>query len=118
MSDSYMRIELEQPWAECGGWISGTASWDGPKTPRSVRVTLKYETEGRGNRDRGEVTKNDLHADRQGYQQFKLKVPKNGPVSFDGNLLSVFWEVELRLDLKGRPDPRETIRVEILPMAL
>ena len=113
-----MRIELERPWAECGDWVSGTASWDGPKTPRSVRVTLGYETEGRGNTDRGEATSLELHADSQGYQQFKLKVPERGPISFDGNLLSVFWEVELRLDLRGRFDPKESVRVEILPRAL
>lgn len=117
MSDDgrYLEIELAQPWAECGGFVTGTASWSGPKLPRSVSVTLQYRTEGRGSTDSGEVASVQLTADNQGYQQFQLPVPTQGPVSFDGNLISLIWEVELQLDLKGRRDPKESERVEILP---
>ena len=119
MSDGrFMRVELNNAWTECGDYVSGTASWNGPKTPRSVRVALKYRTEGRGNTDEAELTTVELHADSQGYQQFQLKVPEEGPVSFDGNLISLIWEVELRLDLKGRRDPKESERVEILPKSV
>jgi hypothetical protein len=113
-----MRVELDRGWSECGDYVSGTASWDGPKTPRSVRVTLQYRTEGRGNTDKADVTEVQLHADNQGYQQFQLKVPSQGPVSFDGNLISLIWEVELRLDLKGRRDPTESERLEIMPKSV
>lgn len=117
-SDSYMNIELDQPWAECGDYVSGTVSWSGPKRPRSVKVRLRYRTEGRGNTDKGEASEVEVLADNQGYQQFRLAVPSEGPVSFDGNLISLIWEVELRLDLKGRRDPKERERVEILPRSL
>lgn len=118
MSDSYMTIELAEAVVECGGVVSGVVSWSGPKTPRSVRVTLQYETQGRGSTDKAEASTVEVLADNQGYQQFQLDVPSYGPISFDGDLISVIWEVELQLDLKGRRDPKESARVEVLPRSV
>lgn len=115
MSDPYVTIELAEAVVECGEQISGVASWSGPKTPRSVTVSLKYRTEGRGSTDKGEVSSTQLVPDSQGYHQFNVRVPSEGPPSFDGDLISLIWEVELRLDLKGRRDPKESARVEVVP---
>ncbi len=118
MSDSYMTVELAEAVAECGGVVSGVVSWSGPKTPRSVSVTLQYKTEGRGSTDSDEASTVDVLADNQGYQQFHLDVPSDGPISFDGDLISVIWEVELKLDLKGRRDLKECARLEVLPRSV
>ena len=118
MSDSYMTVEVADAVVECGATVSGIVSWSGPKTPRSVSVTLKYKTEGRGSTDKGEASSVEVAADSQGYHQFHLTVPDSGPVSFDGDLISVIWEVELKLDLKGRRDLKEQQRVEVLPRSV
>ncbi len=118
MSDSDIQIDLDQPWAECGGYITGTVSWSGTQNPRSARVTLRYKTHGRGDTDKKDVSEIEVHTDSQGYHQFQLPVPAAGPVSFDGNLISLLYEVQLRLDLKGRRDPKTDIRVEILPRSV
>lgn len=118
MSDSYMTVELADAVVECGDTVSGTVSWSGPKTPRSVSVTLQYRTEGRGSTDKGEASTVQVTPDSQGYHQFHLTAPSEGPISFDGDLISVVWEVELQLDLKGRRDPKESVRVEILPRSV
>ena len=118
MSDSYMTVEVADAVVECGGIVTGVVSWSGPKTPRSVSVTLQYRTEGRGSTDKDEASTVQVPADNQGYHQFHLEVPTEGPISFDGDLISVIWEVELQLDLRGRRDPKETTRVEVLPRSV
>jgi hypothetical protein len=118
MSDSYMTIELADEVIECGATVTGVVSWSGPKTPRSVSVTLQYKTEGRGSTDKGEASTVQVPADNQGYHQFFLATPSDGPISFDGDLISVIWEIELRLDLKGRRDPKGHQRVEVLPRSV
>ncbi len=111
-----MRIDLDVAVTECGDVFIGSVSWgefDNP--PRSVRVQLRYWTEGRGDRDEVVVSKAELPGAPSGAGRFELPVPADGPMSYDGTLLRVRWAVELVFDLALRPDPDLSEPVTVLP---
>lgn len=111
----FMEIEIDQARAECGSRVTGRARWGGSKNPRSVRVALIYKTEGRGNTDTGNVDSFELPPGATGDHGFELLVPIEGPMSYDGNLIRVVWDVELRLDLRARRDPTTEERIHVIP---
>ncbi len=86
-----------------------------------LRIGLFWHTEGKGNRVDGEGGSVDLSREgewRKGEQvefPFTLRAPW-GPVSYQGKLLKVLWELEARLErsmLKG--NVREGIPVRLIP---
>ena len=84
---------------------------------REVRVTLRCETEGRGDRDRwiGPVQAFDVNVDGSLYGQFALDVPPTAPVSYDGSLFRVRWAVEARTDLRQRVDRKTSVEFMVIP---
>ena len=99
-----MTIELDRAAAECGGSVTGTAAWSGAG---SADVILRWSTSGDGIVDGG-TTEAAVIAD--GQARFELPVPHDGPMSFEGKLISVRWEVVLEAG-----DTTETAEVTVLP---
>lgn len=116
MSDHNLWIDLDTDVGECGDVVTGTVRW-GPldSAPRSIRVGLRYWTEGRGNTDSETVAEIRLDGSTTGSGRFELPVPATGPISFDGSLIRVLWEIELRIDRRMRTDPDVSHPVTILP---
>ncbi len=86
-----MSIELDAPVAECGDDVSGTATWSaGPAT-----VSLRWATSGHGTVDTEVAATVSLSG---GSASFDLAVPAGGPMSFEGTLTGVHWEVVLDAD--------------------
>ena len=118
------RIEIDDWFVEVGRPVQGRVSLPGaegidPTTERirEVRVTLRCETEGRGDRDRwiGPVQAFDVNVDGSLYGQFSLDVPPTAPVSYDGSLFRVRWAVEARTDLRLRVDRKTSVEFVVIP---
>lgn len=117
MSDELMRLELDSDVTECGDVVTGTARW-GPLDfdPRRVIAELRYWTEGRGDQDSNVVSDAAFDAEPEGQGRFELVVPASGPMSFDGSLIRVLWEVRLRFDRSMRSDPSTSAPLTVLPL--
>lgn len=98
-----MVLSLDAPSAECGGAVSGTASWEGS----TAEVSLRWTTSGDGTPDSGTAHTQSLSGSDGA---FELKVPNEGPMTFAGKLISVRWEVVLRAG-----DSSESAEVTVLP---
>ena len=118
-------IELDNPFVEPGGQITGRVMLPGAEGAdpgvqriREVRVLARFRTEGRGDHDvwESDPLAFDVGVDGSLHASFALDVPFDGPVSYDGGLLRVIWEVEARTDLRMRIDQKTTATVIVVPM--
>lgn len=126
MSDHPLNVTLEATQAEVGASFRGRAvhrGWDGGPLDesrsrvRGVRVELRYQTEGRGTTARDTVATIELPADDNGNvgATFELPVPSTGPISYDGKLIRVLWEVKATVDVKHRRDAHVEVPVLVVP---
>ena len=99
-----MTIRLDASTAECGGSVAGSAVWDGGG---AAEVALRWSTSGHGAVDSASVATQALSG---GDATFSLAVPADGPMSFEGSLVSVRWEVVLRVG-----ESSESAEVTVLP---
>ena len=81
-------ITLDHPAGEPGDPITGTVTWQGATT--SVFVTLRWETRGKGDRDRSVIASTTLPAAGVIAVRFALTAPHE-PFSFSGKLISVVY---------------------------
>lgn len=84
---------------------------------RAVRVSLGWFTEGRGDKDHGTVAEAEVPTDQYGAlaMQVPLWVPGDSPVSYDGRLIRVLWEIEIRTDTRLAIDPVISVPVLVVP---
>ena len=78
---------------------------------RHVYVRLKWRTEGRGDRDEGVISVQDIHqgvmrAETPLYHSFHFKLPDH-PWSYAGHYVNIVWEIEALIDLPLARDPRD-----------
>jgi hypothetical protein len=99
--DDTIYIDLEQTQLQPGQHFSGKILWALEKAPKEVRLTLSWGTEGRGTCD------NKLEAElswtteaTSGEEVFEFTLPAS-PYSFDGQLISLNWELKLSVK-KGK----------------
>jgi hypothetical protein len=112
---------LDRPLVECGGVVTGTVRWSYNRAHRLLGVRLRFRTQGRGETNTRVVTRADLGSDEAGQASFRLLVPESGPITYDGNLLRVAWQVEWyqaprRRWLRWREPGPETADVTIVPV--
>lgn len=88
---------LDGVQAECGGAVTGTASWSGNRGNRPVAVVLRYRTQGRGDTDSAVVARAELGVAESGQARFHLDVPIAGPVSYNGQLVRLLWQVAVQI---------------------
>jgi len=99
-------IDVDQQAVAAGDFVTGHVRWgsDDDRRARQILVGLEWRTEGAGNRAHGVrratrfVPKPD---DRAAAFPFRLMVPHEGPVTFDGELISIAWHVRVRVDQVG-----------------
>ena len=117
-------IILDGEFAEPGGRITGRVELPGLEGTdptveriREVRIMLRYRTEGRGDTDswEGPAVSFPVGVDGALTADFTLDVPSDAPVSYDGNLLRLLWEVEARTDLRLRLDKKTSQSIVIVP---
>lgn len=102
-----------------GDRVSGHATWR-PQTqgsPRELRVSLCWRTEGRGDTDRATVA--ELRLPIVGGDStslpFDFTVPPDGPVTYNGKLLRIIWEIVVQLDVAMSRDPRIMEPLVVVP---
>jgi hypothetical protein len=99
-------LALDRGVIECGAAITGTANWSGNHRHRRVGVVLRYWTQGRGDVDAAVVDRCYLGVDEAGQARFRIDVPQQGPVTYNGQLIRLFWQAEVRIPVtraSGRP---------------
>ena len=88
-----IRIELksEKNRFQPGDVLEGDAVWDFSIVPKSITVSLDWETEGKGDSN-GEVCIEQSWApqSQSGRAPFRWILPE-GPVSLNGKLFSIHW---------------------------
>lgn len=73
------------------------------KAPRGLVVVAGWRTEGRGRRDAHDAV--TVRLDAGGGAEWpvdgevRIPIPAEGPVSFDGELVRIVWELRIRLDI-------------------
>lgn len=114
-------ISLDRDIARSGEEVSGHAAWssDG-RPPKAVTIALRWYTEGRGNQDRAVAAEMevDLEGPAAGLTStaFRLRTPKDGPLSYDGMMIRVRWEVAVELSIPWGKDETETAELWVLPL--
>lgn len=110
-----MRIELDSPLVEVGESVAGTLHWGPDAGTGPVRVGVGYRTEGRGTPVRSLVAAVDLTPSPDRTAAFELEIPSGGPISFDGRLIRVVWQVEARSDVDRAAEPDAEEEVTVFP---
>lgn len=125
-TDRNLTLELDSDIVEVGGAFTGRISRapvDGQQNDqtmgkvRAVRISLSYRTEGRGDVDTKTFGVIEVPVDEYGIasEEFALRVPANGPISYDGVLIRTGWFVEARTDRKLATDDKLTADVLVIP---
>lgn len=89
-----IRLSDDKPAYRPGQTLSGHASWQLDRRPRSLEIVLFWHTEGKGSRDSG-VAERIVREDpgERGEMDFSFTLPE-APVSFSGKLIGLIWSVE------------------------
>lgn len=125
-TDPNLDVELDNDVVEVGTAVTGRIQrWpsDGDDNSKkigqikAVRVKVSWRTEGRGDRARGTAGEITIPAAEFGQASgtFSVPIPPNAPISYDGSLIRVIWELEARTDRKLARDPKNSFRLLIVP---
>lgn len=123
--DPALEFTLDAYVAEVGGRLTGglaraaTRSKPGGPVGRvdDVVVSLGWETEGRGDTDRGQVAAMTVPVGPLGAAAatFSLRVPDDAPVSYDGSLIRIVYTVRAQTRVKLSRDLWEEVGVLVIP---
>ena len=100
-----IRLELSQETVRTGEQVAGNASWSssGGKEPRRFQVICRWRIEGKG-RKKEEVVGTAFGGNQVA---FKFEIPLHGPLSYDGKLFRIVWEIVVRADIPWARDEEE-----------
>ena len=111
-------LETDRRVAVVGDVVRARASWQHGKAPKEVRVELRWYTEGRGTRNRGVVDRVVHTADAGPIPpviEAVLTVPREGPVTYDGSMIRIRWEVHATVDVAWARDPDQSVPLVVRP---
>jgi hypothetical protein len=92
-----------------GERVSGKVSWNLEKFPRKAEVRLVWYTQGRGTADAGlAVSKTFEGAGQRDMRKFDFVLPE-GPLSFNGQLITLKWALELSIEPGNRTEREEIV---------
>jgi hypothetical protein len=100
-----IRIALSDAKVRNGERVKGTVTWEaeGAKTPRKIEVGCRFRVEGRGTRREEIVSSIESH---DSVIPFDFEIPKEGPLTYEGTLLRIVWEIAAEADLPMAFDPQ------------
>lgn len=117
-------VHLSSTAIAAGETLSGTLTWNAPnaKVPKKATISIGWVTEGRGTRDRRTVQEVALDPNQLASSQgvpipFSLQIPPEGPITYNGSLIRIIWEMKVLIDLPGlfARDDKQSWQVEVLP---
>ncbi len=90
---------------------------------QAVHVTLRWRTEGRGDTDRATIGEASFPFPAAALAEptsfpFRFLLPEDGPVTYFGNLLTIHWEIQARLDVPWAIDPKVERRFVVVPRVM
>lgn len=89
-----IQIKLDNSNPGPGGILSGVVLWQFETQPRELTLDVSWETSGKGTGDSDIVhTEEWLPDNKKGEKRFQFTLPR-GPISVQGNLISIRWIVE------------------------
>ena len=83
-----------------GQCIDGALAWDREESPKKAMLRLFWYTDGRGTQDVGVIEEIELPTQARVQGTFRFNIPDT-PYSFDGQLITLKWAIELVLN-KGK----------------
>ncbi|MGL5081787.1 MAG: hypothetical protein ACRC8A_09900 [Microcoleaceae cyanobacterium] len=92
-------VELPDDILELGQDLSGNFRWTGNKPPKAISLKVSWRTEGRGTVDTEAVYTNSFVGET--FSFFSCKLPALGPISYDGQILRIIWEVTAEAEFSG-----------------
>jgi hypothetical protein len=115
-----IRIEKNASEIRAGQTLKGQVVWsaDKGKSPRKIEVTIQWVMSGKGVKSENvvdSVVDDATESKSQVVVPFEVEVPSDGPLSYDGKLFRVFWEIKVEVDLPFAVDEEERDRFTVLP---
>lgn len=125
--DPNLAIQIEDDVAEVGAKFrcsvqrspaDGESNSGGRGQIRSVEITLGYFTEGRATVDKETVSSATIPVDEYGMASgdVELAIPADAPISYDGRLIRVRWQIEATTDIKLGRDQKSSAFVLVVPV--
>lgn len=92
-------IQLKQNQLSPGQMLRGDCHWQtrSDKDFCPATLTIGWRTEGRGNVDKDQFCQKIKLASLVSVP-FKYEIPLNAPLSYDGQLIRIIWEVVVEMD--------------------
>ena len=89
-----LQIQLENSRCLPGQMLQGSVSWEFDSTPKQLTLQVSWNTSGKGTDDSETVFTEDWSPDsKSGQKSFQFQLPR-GPISVQGNLINIGWEIE------------------------
>ena len=89
-----LQIKLEASDIRPGHWLKGMVVWDFDSVPSKIELDVSWQTSGKGTDDLDVVFEEEWSPDaKSGERSFQCQIPR-GPISVQGNLISIGWQVE------------------------
>jgi hypothetical protein len=106
-----LRIQLDNSQTNLrpGEKFRGTIFWDLETVPAELNAYLVWHTEGKGDEDFDNAIEESWNPSvNQGSQRFEWIAPR-GPLSLNGKLLRICWELEASV-----PEIKESAKLEVV----
>lgn len=107
-----IRVSLASTEVQTGESITGEAVWnsEGEKKPRRLEVVCRWRIEGKVKNEEevGSAEELEIGSRSQAAVRFEFQIPLHGPLTYDGKLFRVVWEVIARADIAFARDEVDT----------
>jgi hypothetical protein len=116
-----IRIEMKNDAVAVGERVAGQVVWSsqGGKQPRKIEVFCRWRLEGKQKAETlvDSATEEQIESRSQVVLPFDFEVPFVDPVSYDGKLFRIIWEIVATADLPFAKDEVETKVITVTPAA-
>ena len=122
VQDWHLDIKLDNDIAEVDGQFTGDLTYvvpdEKPDAIRGIRLELRYFTEGRGSTNSEHLSSMVIEIDtsQNAIERFEIPVPENAPISYDGQLIRVLWEIKATIDIARGSDYNRVKPVIVVPV--
>ncbi|MFK7731777.1 MAG: hypothetical protein AB8B48_09200 [Pseudomonadales bacterium] len=113
---SKVEIHVDRSTFEAGETIIGEVVWQASKEVKEILLELEWFTEGKGTTDGETVASQTIPSESEsGRQRFSIDIPKQVPASYQGEIVSVCWQLTASGEIAWAKDPESHFRLVIGP---
>jgi hypothetical protein len=89
-----LQIKLDASVIRPGELLKGLVAWDFDSVPNEIELEVSWQTSGKGTDDSDIAFEENWSPDsKSGERSFEFQMPR-GPISVQGNLISIGWQVK------------------------